>query len=277
MGINVGNIQDWEDGIYTAFQPLLKRVDAPSGTSKPEILKAYNTLEVELQAKYPTMLYADILAHIHAEMAARFTNQPSHVSAITTATAITSSSTAEGIKSDVTTAGTSASADTGPIPSSEGLTPEDIAFGQSIARWPPFSDTIAALAMLSRRYKLAVLSNVDRQSFAGTRAVLERSDPAHAFAFDAVYTAQDIGSYKPDPANLTYALRRLKEDYGIEKDQVLMVAASLTHDHVPANQLGVKSVYIDRAGAVIGSAGKASYDWKFVTLGEMAEAVERET
>ena len=268
--------QDWESGIYEALQPLVKRISSPVGTSKTELLLAFTSVESDLQAKYPTMLYADILAHIHAELAARLTNQSSHASAQVTATAVTSRSTAAGTETDVTTAGSSGAPEQGDIPSSEGLSDEDIAFGKSIPTWPPFPDTIAALTALSKHYKLTVLSNVDRRSFSGTREVLERSDPAHHFTFDAVYTAQDIGSYKPNPANLNYALKRLREDFGIEKDQVLVVAASLFHDHAPANRLGLKSVYIDREGAVIGSSGQADYNWKFTTLGAMAEAVESE-
>ena len=244
--------------------------------TKEELLLAFTSVETDLQAKYPTMLYADILAHASSELRARLTDQPSHASSASTATAITSESTSEGTKTDVTTAGTSASGEQKSVSISEGLNRGDYMFGKSIPLWPPFPDTIQALATLSKYFKLTVLSNVDRESFSGTRAVLEQSDPAHPFTFDAVYTAQDIGSYKPDPANLAYALRRLREDFGIEKNEVLVVAASLTHDHAPANQLGVHSVYIDREGAIIGSLGQARYDWKFPTLGAMAEAVEKE-
>lgn len=212
------------------------------------------------------MLYADILAHVHAELSSRLSNQPSHAGAVSVTTT----------ESEATTASSSASTGNGAISSTEGLTEEDIAFGKSIAQWRPFPDTIPALATLSQHYKLTVLSNVDRQSFSGTRTVLEKSDPAHPFVFDGVYTAQDIGSYKPNPANFEYALRKLKEDFGIEKDQVLVVAAALDYDHAPANKLGIRSVFIDREGAVIGKGGNATYDWKFATLGAMADAVEEE-
>ena len=268
--------QDWENGIYDALQPLVSRIGSSVGTSKTELLRAFASVEGDLQAKYPTMLYADLLARVHAELATRLTDQPSHTPAQVSTTAVTSQSTVEGTKTELTSAGTSSASDQGIVSSAEGLTDEDIAFGKSIPQWSPFPDTIKALATLSKHYKLTVLSNVDRHSFSGTRAVLERSDPAHQFTFDAVYTAQDIGSYKPDPANLNYALRRLREDFGIEKNEVLVVAASLFHDHAPANSLGLKSVYIDREGAVIGSSGEAAYNWRFTTLGAMADEVEAE-
>jgi HAD superfamily hydrolase (TIGR01493 family) len=97
---------------------------------------------------------------------------------------------------------------------------ERVAFGQSIKDWPIFPDSSDALAELSKYYKLIVLSNVDRTSFAFTREKLE----AGKFTFDQICTAQDIGSYKPDPANFVYALKVIKDNYGIEKDQVLSTA-----------------------------------------------------
>ena len=78
------------------------------------------------------------------------------------------------------------------------------AFGRSIEHWPPFPTPAEALAYLKRHYRLVVLSNVDRASFAHSARRL-------GVAFDAVYTAQDIGSYKPDPRNFEYMLARLAE------------------------------------------------------------------
>jgi 2-haloacid dehalogenase len=55
--------------------------------------------------------------------------------------------------------------------------------------WPAFSDSAGALQYLKRHYKLVILSNVDNESFAASSKKL-------AVDFDAVYTAEDIGSYK---------------------------------------------------------------------------------
>jgi 2-haloacid dehalogenase len=93
-------------------------------------------------------------------------------------------------------------------------------FGQSIKDWPLFPDSADALAELSKYYKLVVLSNVDRASFAFTREKLE----AGKFTFDQICTAQDVGSYKPDPANFIYALKVVKETYSVETNQVLSTA-----------------------------------------------------
>jgi HAD superfamily hydrolase (TIGR01493 family) len=95
-----------------------------------------------------------------------------------------------------------------------------VAFGRSIKDWPIFPDSSDALAELSKYYKLTVLSNVDRTSFAFTKEKLE----AGKFMFDRVCTAQDVGSYKPNPANFVHVLKVIKDDYEIEKDQVLSTA-----------------------------------------------------
>ncbi len=71
----------------------------------------------------------------------------------------------------------------------------DMAFGASLPHWPAFPDTAGALRKLKRRYKLVILSNVDRAGFAASNRKL-------GVAFDAVYTAEDVGSYKPDPPQL---------------------------------------------------------------------------
>lgn len=236
---------------------MLERVDSPFKDNMREALAAYFSVETDLQAKYPTMLYADLIARAHAELAVKLRGEPSHSGAVPSTT------------------------DPGSVDTSAPATPneaEHIAFGKSIPSWPVFPDTIQALTYLSTKYKLAVLSNVDHESFAGTRAVLETSDPKHQFKFDAVYTAQDIGSYKPDLANFKYALAKLKEEFGIEKDEVIMVAGSLIHDHIPANTLGMASVFIDRKAVTLNhgsDAKQAKYNEKYGSLGEFAKSVER--
>lgn len=150
---------------------------------------------------------------------------------------------------------------------------ENEAFGKSVGIWPAFPDTVEALKRLSKHYKLVVLSNVDRASFSRTNA-----GALGGVKFDAILTAQDIGSYKPDLRNFEYMLDHAKQDFGIEKDQVLSTAQSQFHDHYPAKKMGLRSVYIARKGAVMGNVeeSKQVFGWKFDTLGEMADAVEKE-
>src|SRR5262249_56244016 len=95
-----------------------------------------------------------------------------------------------------------------------------------------------APAPVARRYKLILLSNVDRASFAASNERLHGQ-------FSAILTAQDIGSYKPDPANFE-ALVAAAADLGVGPGQLLHVAQSLYHDHVPAKQAGLPTVWINR-------------------------------
>ncbi|KAL5526787.1 hypothetical protein ACEPAF_8512 [Sanghuangporus sanghuang] len=151
---------------------------------------------------------------------------------------------------------------------------ENDAFGGSIAKWPAFPDTAEALASLKKHYKLIVLSNVDNHSFnTFSRPILE----SKGGTFDIVLTAQDLGAYKPDPANFKAALKAIEEKFGIGKEKVLVTANSLFHDHEPANALGICSAWIEREAATIGvdSGSSATYDFRFKTLGEMAEAREK--
>ena len=124
-----------------------------------------------------------------------------------------------------------------------------------------------------RGLRLVILSNVDRESFSKTN-----EGALQGFKFDAIYTAEDIGSYKPDPKNFEYLLRKVKEEFGIEKERVLMTAQSLFHDHQPANKIGLSSAWIARKGGVMGVASEhqANYDFKYATLGDMAEAFKKE-
>ncbi len=113
-------------------------------------------------------------------------------------------------------------------------------FAQSVGRWPPFSDTAAALRRLKARFRLGVITNCDDDLFAASNARL-------GINFDWVITAQQVGSYKPAEANFHAALSTL----GLPRERVLHVAQSLFHDHVPATRLGITTVWIDRR------AGKA--------------------
>jgi 2-haloacid dehalogenase len=146
----------------------------------------------------------------------------------------------------------------------------DERFGASIGDWPAFPDTVAALGMLQKRYRLVILSNVDRHSFQVTQQRL-------GITFDAVHTAQDIGSYKPDPRNFAYLIERLAES-GLHKSDLLHVAQSLFHDHVPANAMGIASAWIDRRhgrtgwGATVPPPPDVRYDFRYNSLAELAES-----
>ena len=91
---------------------------------------------------------------------------------------------------------------------------------------------------------VGVLSNIDDTSF---RQILE----AVGLRFEVVVTAQRVGAYKPDLPHFSAALADLRA-LGIEKERVLHVAQSRYADIVPANQLGLKCIWVDRPGHVFG-------------------------
>jgi 2-haloacid dehalogenase len=127
-------------------------------------------------------------------------------------------------------------------------TPEEAAaFGSSVKDWPAFPDSPEALASLQRDYKLVIVSNVDRSSFRHSNAKL-------GVTFDAIITAEDAGAYKPAPNHFRLALDRLAE-MGIPQHRVLHVAQSLYHDHVPAKQLGLQTMWINRRAARASGSG----------------------
>ncbi len=149
------------------------------------------------------------------------------------------------------------------------------AFGNSVRHWPAFPDTADALRILKKHYKLVILSNVDRDGFAASNRKL-------GVAFDAIYTAQDVGSYKPNPANFEYMLTRLKSEHGIEAGDILHTAQSLFHDHVQAKAHGLSCAWIDRQGLADGGSWGATaevpdrpeVEFLFSSMIEMARAVE---
>jgi 2-haloacid dehalogenase len=115
-------------------------------------------------------------------------------------------------------------------------TAEEVArFSGSVAEWPAFPDSSAALARLHGRFKLGVITNCDDDLFAASNRRL-------GVAFDWIVTAQQVGSYKPDPANFAFAFERI----GLPRERILHVAQSLFHDHVPAKALGLATAWIDR-------------------------------
>ncbi len=152
------------------------------------------------------------------------------------------------------------------------------AFGASVPHWPAFPDTADALRELKRHFKLVILSNVNRDGFAASNRKL-------GVAFDAIYTAQDVGSYKPTPGNFEYLLGRLNADLGLEAGDVLHTAQSLFHDHVPARAFGLANAWIDRQGLDEGGDWGATapvgkrpeVDFLFPTMAAMAEVVRAET
>lgn len=145
-----------------------------------------------------------------------------------------------------------------------------LAYGQSVKNWPAFADSTAALQYLKKHYKLTVLSNVDNSSFAFSHQKL-------GVDFDAIYTAEDIGSYKPADRNFEYMLDKLRT-LGVDKAQVLHTAESLFHDHVPAKRHKLANCWIYRRhgqqgfGATMHPGETPSVDFQFNSMADLVQA-----
>jgi len=147
-------------------------------------------------------------------------------------------------------------------------------FGQSVKHWPAFNDSTEALQRLKQHFKLVILSNVNRSGFAESNKKL-------GIEFDAIYTAEDIGAYKPNSRNFDYLIEHGSKDLGVTRESIFHVAQSLHHDHVPASRVGLKKIWIDRQnlensdawGATAVVPERPEIDYRFTTLKEFADAV----
>jgi len=108
-------------------------------------------------------------------------------------------------------------------------------FGGSVADWPAFPDSAAALARLHERFSLGVITNCDDDLFASSERRL-------GVSFDRVVTAQQAKRYKPNPRGFELMFERV----GLPPARILHVAQSLYHDHVPAKRLGLSTVWVNR-------------------------------
>jgi 2-haloacid dehalogenase len=118
-------------------------------------------------------------------------------------------------------------------------TPDEVrSLPASLATWQPWPDTVAALRQLKTRFRLAILSNVDDDLFAATR-------PKLGVDFDEVITAQQARAYKPSLKIFELALTRIQTP----AHRVLHVGQSIYHDVIPAQSLGLATVWVNRPSA----------------------------
>lgn len=144
-------------------------------------------------------------------------------------------------------------------------TPEEVSsLANSLSSWKPWPDTVEALRRLKTRFRLAIVSNTDDELFASTRPQLE-------IPFDEVITAQQARAYKPSLKIFELALGRL----GAPAHRVLHVGQSVYHDVVPAQSLGLATVWVNRPSARPGvgavKAAQATADLSVESLCELAE------
>ncbi len=206
-----GTLIDWESGIANALEPLNAGLARPH--HRDGLLEAFAAVELRLQHTYPRMLYSDLLAQAHRDLAQQWG-----------------------------------------APANEALA---IAFGKSVKHWPAFDDAPATLQYLREHYLMVTITNCDRISYMGSNARLE-------IEWDGIYTAQDIGSYKPDPRNFPYMLAQVRREFGVLAHEILHVAQSLTHDMVPATTAGLPKVWINRRHAQPGHGATAKPTGEYV-------------
>ena len=146
------------------------------------------------------------------------------------------------------------------------------AFGSSVPDWPAFTDAPDALRRLGDRFRLVIVSNVDRASFRGSAERL-------GVDFDAEITAQDVGSYKPRDGHFEALFDRLT-DWAVPRERLLHVAESLYHDHEPALRHGIDSVWIHRRAGREGTGATApptdpnvAPRWRFESMRSFADAI----
>jgi 2-haloacid dehalogenase len=137
---------------------------------------------------------------------------------------------------------------------------------ESLASWKPWPDTVRALRQLKERFHLAIISNVDDDLFAATLPKLE-------VEFSQIITAQQAQAYKPSHRVFEVAISRL----GLPVRRILHAGQSVYHDVIPAQSLGLSTVWVNRPsarrgiGAVI--SAEAHPDLELSSLAELAARV----
>jgi 2-haloacid dehalogenase len=133
---------------------------------------------------------------------------------------------------------------------------------ESLKNWQPYPDTVEALKRMKEKYKLVILSNIDDDLFAHSARLLQ-------VKLDAVITAEQVKSYKPDRAHWVEMLHRCKTT----PDRVLHVGQSIYHDVIPAKSMGFQTVWVHRApGYGATRAANERPDLEVKSLAELANA-----
>jgi len=253
-----GTLIDWERGILDALRRDFER--AGVAMDQDAVLAAFAESEPKREQEAPTDPYPLILQRVHSDLAARFglalagqdSMEPNSVERNSVGRASRPSTT--------TPVGRASRPSSSQNEDSE-------RFARSIGDWPPFPDTAESLRRLKERFRLVILSNVDRESFARTNEQL-------GVTFDAVITAQDVGAYKPDQRMFDRLIETARS-LGVERGAILHVAQSLYHDIAPAKRAGLRTFWVDRpgAGAVKATENDAQPDLTVRSVRELAETI----
>lgn len=140
----------------------------------------------------------------------------------------------------------------------------DTAVSKATAELEKYSDKFEHSYLALKRVKLGLVKS-------------EGSD-------NAIYTAEIIGTYKPNPEYFEYMLKHLDGNLGVKPHTVLHTAQSLFHDHAQVNAFGLSNAWVDRQklkdddnwGATAKMDTPPEFNFYFNTMMEMANAVMKE-
>jgi 2-haloacid dehalogenase len=137
---------------------------------------------------------------------------------------------------------------------------------ETLPLWKPWPDTVSALCELQKHFRLAIVSNVDDDLFAATQ-------PQLGVEFDQVITAEQAKAYKPSSKIFELALSRV----GVPAHRILHAGQSVYHDVLPAQLLGLGTVWVNRPSARAGvgavKAADARPDLQVSSLAELAAII----
>ncbi|KAJ3511994.1 hypothetical protein NLJ89_g3775 [Agrocybe chaxingu] len=294
-----GTLADWETGIYNALQPLLSKYPASQSWTRKEALAAFASAEIDLQSQYPGMLYSDLLAKVHEVLEERLKAQyPTNPG--------------EGGATGATLAGDPAADQE--AHKAFGLSIENWPIFPDTCEALQRLSKHFKLVVLSNVDRTSFRHTHSLLAEGPTRSTITsdlsvytypepnphkywhpRATPNSKSPFTLILTAQDTGCYKPALGGFLAVLDYIRSqaelfgNLGLNdateeqvKDKVMSVAQSLVHDHEAASQIGLRSVWIDRQSAVTcnvtpgGPGARDKWSWRSETLGELADAVEKE-
>nr|WP_254615638.1 HAD-IA family hydrolase [Cupriavidus basilensis] len=145
-------------------------------------------------------------------------------------------------------------------------------YRDSVANWPAFPDSVAALKRLKAHFKLVAMTNAQRWALSHFERTLD-------MPFDDSVTVDDAQTEKPDPVFFAFTRGRLSAR-GYTQAETLHVAQSQYHDIGVARQLGYTTCWIERRKGMPGFGGTLAVpqltkpDYHFATLAELADAVD---
>jgi 2-haloacid dehalogenase len=123
-------------------------------------------------------------------------------------------------------------------PSRSGFLPE------SVKRWPAFKESNTQLDRFRKKFDLGLIANVDDKLLGETRRHFKAD-------FDLVVTAQQVRSYKPDPAHFKEAERRI----GGKKGWV-HVTSDYYYDVEPCLKAKIPVIWVNRNKEQLDSSQK---------------------